>query len=228
MVPASPNFIWHFLQEQYWRDKLSDYVYVMCMFCIVCNFCEIWNCEKPWAVDWAIKYKPSLNKYFFLILLYEDLILMSKKPIVKYPKEVWLILKQYSDKANYIGVTSPGEYRKSTEKQTTLYCVMYETRGGISCGYLLVPARPFQSRTILGKLFLYQALSWRNHEFPGKCAWGPVGCTGPLAGLRGRAPHRGQGARPPEVEEILSFRSQICCFLAQKNHHGFFYFFCWW
>ena len=32
----------------------------------------------------------------------------------------------------------------------------------------------------------------------------------------------GQGAMPPEVEEILSFRSQICCFLAQKNHHGFF------
>ena len=30
---------------------------------------------------------------------------------------------------------------------------------------------------------------------------------------------------PPEVEEILSFRSQICCFLAQKTHHGFFLFF---
>ena len=28
---------------------------------------------------------------------------------------------------------------------------------------------------------------------------------------------------PPEVEDILSFRSQICCFLAQKNHHGFFF-----
>ena len=27
---------------------------------------------------------------------------------------------------------------------------------------------------------------------------------------------------PPEDEEMLSFRSQICCFLAQKNHHGFF------
>ena len=27
---------------------------------------------------------------------------------------------------------------------------------------------------------------------------------------------------PPEVEEMLSFRSQICCFLAPKNHHGFF------
>ena len=44
-----------------------------------------------------------------------------------------------------------------------------------------------------------------------------------LAGLRGRT---------PEVEEILSFRSQICCFLAQKTHHGcgfflsiFFFFF---
>ena len=26
---------------------------------------------------------------------------------------------------------------------------------------------------------------------------------------------------PPEVEEMLSYRSQICCFLAQKTHHGF-------
>ena len=44
-----------------------------------------------------------------------------------------------------------------------------------------------------------------------------------VPGLRGRAPHGGQGTMPPEVEEILSFRSQICCFLAQKNHHGFFF-----
>ena len=25
-------------------------VYVMCMFCIVVNLCEIWTCEKPWGV----------------------------------------------------------------------------------------------------------------------------------------------------------------------------------
>ena len=42
MVPASPNFICHFLQERYRRDYFSGYVCmfyvdVMCMFCIVFN-----------------------------------------------------------------------------------------------------------------------------------------------------------------------------------------------
>ena len=52
---------------------------------------------------------------------------------------------------------------------------------------------------------------------------GAIQTTGPLAGSRGRAPHGGQGAMPPEAEE-MSFRSQICCFLAQKKHHGFCFF----
>ena len=67
-------------------------------------------------------------------------------------------------------------------------------------------------------------MSFKENVFgvQGKCVWGPGGWIGPLAGLRGRAPHEGQGAMPPEGEEMLSFRSQICCFLAQKHHHGFF------
>ena len=45
LVLASPNFICHFLREQYCRDYLLDdvcmvYVCVMCMFCsIVFNLC---------------------------------------------------------------------------------------------------------------------------------------------------------------------------------------------
>ena len=46
---------------------------------------------------------------------------------------------------------------------------------------------------------------------------GPGGHIGPLTGLRGRAPDEIE-----EIEEMLSFRSQICCFVAQKNHHRFF------
>ena len=54
MVPASPNFICHILQELYRRDTLLDYVcmfyvHVMCMFCIVFNLCYIWICENPWG-----------------------------------------------------------------------------------------------------------------------------------------------------------------------------------
>ena len=55
MVPASPNFICHFLREQYRRDYLSDYVnmfyvcIIMCLFCIVFNLCRI-----GFEIDWAI------------------------------------------------------------------------------------------------------------------------------------------------------------------------------
>ena len=60
-----------------------------------------------------------------------------------------------------------------------------------------------------------------------KTCLGSRGPHRPPGRVEGQNPSWGPGGMPPEVGEILSFRtrSQIYCFLAQKNHHGFLFLF---